>query len=523
MIRFRDARLAILFVLLLPSWTVMTLGVVRAEQQISALIIEGQLGNHPWRGTTPLIQATLENTGRFQVQTFTFPPHEEIPSSPLRPDFSAHDVVIFNYKAPTWPDALKNSLETYVRSGGGLVIVHSASNAFPHWPEYNQMIGLGGWGGRSETEGVTFRWRDGQMVRDATPGVAGTHGRRHEFLIDNRNSKHPIMRGLPTQWLHSSDELYEQMRGPAESMTVLATAFADPNTGGSGENEPMLWTVDYHQGRVFHSVLGHDLVPLLDVGYQSTLARGTEWAATGKVTLPVPASFPTAQRTATRNPMLNDKANQLGWQSLFNGRDLDGWKQVNGTASYRIDKREVAIVGTTSEGSPNSFLSTKNEYADFELRFEVKLLNKELNSGVQIRSHQYAEDDPDRGKFPIGRVYGYQVEIEAAQDENSPAKKFGDAGFIYDEARRGWLHSERQQLPAARAAFKNGQWNHYRVLAVGDHLQTWVNGVLCADVHDTEDATGNIMLQVHRIAQGSGPYSVAWRNILLKEIHANPR
>ena len=303
MIRFRFVHSVLMYAFLLFVWPLFFPDFASADQRISSLMLDGQLGNHPWRGTTPMLKATLENTKRFNIKVFTFPPHKEIPASKYRPDFSAYDVVVFNYKAPTWPDDLKKALESYVRSGGGLVMVHSANNAFPKWPEFNRMIGLGGWGDRSETAGVTFRWRDGQMVRDATPCVAGAHGKPHEFLIDNRNPKHPIMQGLPARWLHSKDELYERLRGPAEKMTVLATAFAAPKTGGSGENEPMLWTIDYHKGRVFHSVLGHDLVPLQNVGYQTTLVRGTEWAATGKVTIPVPKNFPTTLQATTCNPL----------------------------------------------------------------------------------------------------------------------------------------------------------------------------------------------------------------------------
>lgn len=321
---YRFVRMASLFVLLLLGWSELVPNVALADQRISALMLDGQLGNHPWRGTTSLLKATLETTGRFNVKVFTFPPHEEIPASKLRPDFSAYDVVIFNYKAPTWPDDLKKALDSYVRSGGSLVMVHSANNAFPKWPEFNRMIGLGGWGNRSKTAGVTFRWRNGQMVRDATPCIAGAHGDPHEFLIDNRNPKHPIMRGLPTQWLHSKDELYERLRGPAENMTVLATAFADPKTGGSGENEPMLWTVDYHKGRVFHSVLGHDLVPLQNIGYQTTLARGTEWAATGKVTIPVPEKFPTALHATTRDPLQKLSGILLYTAPTYWGNSVEG-------------------------------------------------------------------------------------------------------------------------------------------------------------------------------------------------------
>ena len=198
---------------------------------------------------------------------------------------------------------MRESFTQYVRNGGGLVVVHAADNAFPEWPEFNEMIALGGWGGRNEKSGPMARWRDGKIVFDTAPGAGGTHGAQHEFLVETRDPEHPILKGLPAQWRHASDELYSKLRGPAKNLTVLATAFAAPDKGGTGENEPVLMTIGYGQGRVFHTVLGHGPQAMSGFGFQVTLARGSEWAATGKVTLPAPAAseLPVG-KAATRIP-----------------------------------------------------------------------------------------------------------------------------------------------------------------------------------------------------------------------------
>lgn len=188
-----------------------------------------------------------------------------------------------------------------------------------------------------------------------------------------------------------------------------------------------------------------------------------------------------------------------GFVSLFDGKTLVGWIQRNGTATYRVE--DGCIVGKTSEGSPNSFLCTEKNYADFELTFEVKVAD-ELNSGVQIRSESKEE-------YHKGRVHGPQVEIALSQ-----------AGRIYGEGlTTGWL-SEEPSNPAAQAAFKRGQWNKYRVLCVGKSIKTWVNDVPTADLVDEKSgkSCGFIGLQVHGIAKGTGPYEVRWRNIYLKDL-----
>ena len=201
-------------------------------------------------------------------------------------------------------------------------------------------------------------------------------------------------------------------------------------------------------------------------------------------------------------------AGEDGFVSLFDGKTLKGWAVKGGTATYKVE--DETIVGATTEGSPNTFLCTEKEYADFELVLEVKC-DKDLNSGIQIRSHVYEKDTPMPGKagrtVPAGHVYGYQCEI-------SPS----NAGNFYDEARRAtWL----AKLSAdAQKAYKPDDWNTYRIVAQGDRIQSWVNGVACADFRDPTDARGLIGLQVHGIRKGAGPYQVRWRNIRIRELKA---
>ncbi|MBC8872383.1 MAG: DUF1080 domain-containing protein [Planctomycetes bacterium] len=193
-------------------------------------------------------------------------------------------------------------------------------------------------------------------------------------------------------------------------------------------------------------------------------------------------------------------AEKEGFVCLFDGKTLEGWVQHNGTATYCVE--DGTVFGKTTEGSPNSFLCTEKDYSDFELLFEVKV-DDQLNSGVQIRS----ESKPE---FNNGRVHGPQVEIAVN----------GTAGYVYGEAlKTGWLSEDRSD-PKAAAAFKKGEWNKYRVLAVGKSIKTWVNDVPVADLVDEKSnmGCGFIGLQVHGIGKGTGPYEVRWRNISIKDM-----
>lgn len=210
---------------------------------------------------------------------------------------------------------------------------------------------------------------------------------------------------------------------------------------------------------------------------------------------------------------LNAASPGSGWVTLFNGRNLDNWVVKGGTAKYHVEKD--MIVGTTVEKSKNTFLSTRRDYADFELTLEV-LCDKELNSGIQIRSHVYERPTPQASKTnrmrEQGEVYGYQCEITTSDKCVS--------GNFWDEGRWTKWHDDLTKKPGACAAFKDGQWNTYRIVAQGDRIRSWVNGVACADFRDTMDATGFIGLQVHSIPAGKGPYQVRWRNIKIRELKA---
>jgi type 1 glutamine amidotransferase len=273
-----------------------------------------------------MMKAYFESTGKFEVAIartqFTWNGRKWLPQFPLTdgrnyqdlpepktdpafaPDFSRYDVVVsnFGYKAADWPDGTRKSLEDFVARGGGFVTVHAANNSFPTWKAYNRMIGLGGWGGRTEKDGpYVYYDKAEELVRDPSPGPGGAHGPQHQFQLEIRAPDHPITRGMPRRWLHTQDECYERLRGPAENMTILATAYSSPDYKGTGRHEPMLMVIDYGKGRVFHTALGHEDYSFEGVGFITTLLRGTEWAATGRVTIPIPPDFP-SETEATRRP-----------------------------------------------------------------------------------------------------------------------------------------------------------------------------------------------------------------------------
>lgn len=275
---------------------------VQSVEELKLLIIDGQ-NNHTWQSMTPPMKAELEKTGRFAVDVATTPPANAAQEdwSKFRPDFSKYNVVLSNYNGELWPQEVQVDLAKFVGNGGGLVIIHAANNAFPQWGEWNKMIGLG-WRGNDFGDRLTFS-EDGKLVRIPKGQGPGTgHGSQHEFVIDVREPEHPVMQGMPAHWKHANDELYHGQRGPAADMHVLASAHSSKDKGGTGEHEPMIWWVACGKGRVFTTVMGHvggnDTRSIRCVGFITVMNRGCEWAATGKVTLPIPESFPKADATS---------------------------------------------------------------------------------------------------------------------------------------------------------------------------------------------------------------------------------
>lgn len=288
-----------LMALLLALMVLATTSPVSAADKLAALIIDGQNNHGVWPKTTKMMQRYLEETGLFTVDVATTAKQGIDPN--FKPDFKKYAVVVSNYNGAPFPPETQTALIDYVRNGGGFVVIHAANNAFGDWPEYNEMIGLGGWGGRNEKSGpYVFLDDSGKTVRDTKPGPGGHHGAQHEFSVVIRDTEHPITKGMPREWLHVKDELYDFLRGPGDKMQILATAYADKKHGGSGRHEPMIFTVSFGKGRVFHTPMGHGDYSQECVGFISTFERGTEWAATGKVTLPIPADFPTAEKLSQR-------------------------------------------------------------------------------------------------------------------------------------------------------------------------------------------------------------------------------
>ncbi|MCT4590699.1 MAG: ThuA domain-containing protein [Carboxylicivirga sp.] len=285
------------------------------DDKLKALIVTGQ-NNHNWEVSHEILSKILVNSEVFKCDVAVSPAQGEDMST-FEPDFEKYDVVVLDYNGDKWTDETQNKFEQFVKNGGGLVIYHASNNSFPQWEAFNKMAGIGGWNGRNEQSGPYVYFKDGKEVKDNSPGNGGSHGPQHEFIVEHRQPEHPILKGMPSRWMHSRDELYSELRGPAENMTVLATAYADPKKGGTGRHEPMLMTIKYGKGRVFHTAMGHvgeeRPIATQSAGFIITLQRGAEWAATGMVSQEMPADLPNISM-----PLILHNYKQYGLDELFN-------------------------------------------------------------------------------------------------------------------------------------------------------------------------------------------------------------
>jgi type 1 glutamine amidotransferase len=292
------------YILLLVAAGLLTLfSSCKNETFYKTLIITGQ-NNHNWKVSSPILKQILDETGLFSAE-IVITPDKGGDMKNFNPDFSKYKLVVIDYNGDSWSEKTNSSFVEYVKNGGGVVIYHAADNSFPGWKEYNEMTGLGGWGNRNQKDGPYVYYKNNQLIVDTTAGIGGTHGKRREYIVRTRIADHPITKGLPVRWLHGTDELYSLLRGPAKNMQILATAFADSTAGGGTmRDEPMLMTITYGKGRIFHTAMGHADEgggPAMQcVGFITTLQRGAEWAVTGNVTQKVPWDFPSSAGVVLR-------------------------------------------------------------------------------------------------------------------------------------------------------------------------------------------------------------------------------
>jgi len=398
-----------------------------AEAPIRAVVLTGA-NNHEWKWTAPELANTLGETGRFVVTTVTDPAAWLVDEA-AREVTGDVQLYVLDYNGPRWGEAAERVFVEAVRGGAGVTVVHAANNAFPGWTDYEDMVGL--------------LWRDG----------AG-HGAYHPFDAHVVDHHHPITHGMADLRLHP-DELYHGLRAaPGADYRVLLTAFSDAKTGGTGRHEPMATAGRFGDGRVFHTTLGHVWagVPAtratwLDPQLRRLVARGSEWAATGRVTLgPEPLNA------------LSDEERTLGFESLFDGRSLRRWRAYRGEAPPPTGwvVRDAAIVH--EQGGGGGDLVTIDEYADFDFRFSFRVAPG-ANSGVIWHVLETADQTYMTGPE-------YQVLDDA---KLAPAPQHG-VGALYDLVPAG-----------AKTVRPAGEWNEGRIVVHGGRVQHWLNGTCVVD------------------------------------------
>ena len=214
-----------------------------------------------------------------------------------------------------------------------------------------------------------------------------------------------------------------------------------------------------------------------------------------------------------------EKDSETGWTDLFDGETLDGWVLKEGEGEREFFVEDGMIVSITDMSSPNCYLSTEKSFGDFILELEF-LVEPPLNSGVQIRSIVRDKDttmvymngrmEEQEVTFPKGTVVGYQIEVDPSDRAWS--------GGLYEPGGRGWLQN-LEGKPEAQNAYKKDDWNHFRIKAEGNHIQSWVNGVLATDTEDDVFADGFIGIQKHMIyEEAHSGKKMFWKNIKIKEL-----
>ncbi len=422
-----------------------------APKKIQTLIITGQdVPGHVWRSVTPELRTALEATGRFEVRVM-----EEFRGAGPE-TLAPYDLVVLNYyeqkrKELWWGDRAQNALLDYVKSGKGLVMFHFSTAAFEGWTEYEKMSG--------------GNWRPGN----------GHHSPSHDFTVTIRDKDHPITRGLREKFRQPWDELYANLKWqPEGTFHVLATAWDDHKlyvnprqpTPGDGKDQPMLWTVDYGQGRVFATVLGHDVAAVRTPAFVTTFTRGAEWAATNAVTLPIPPEMAAGGRRSEELTAVTPGVGAAPPSDavvLFNGRDMTGWVNRKGEPSgCKVENGDMVC----PTGAGHALTERKFASAQIHLEFLTPPMPEQKgqlkgNSGVYLQG---------------------LTEIQILDGFENPTYSTGQLGAVYG-----------QSAPLVNAARKPGEWSSFDIvyrapkcsergaLLETGRLTLFVNGVLVQD------------------------------------------
>ena len=394
---------------------------------IQTLLVSGA-NNHDWKWTSPAIAAVLEETGRFAV-TITYDPKQDLPSVMTQHAAGKLDLIVLDYNGPRWGEAAENAFLQAVRAGCGVTVIHAADNAFPGWDEYELMVGL--------------LWRKGTG-----------HGRYHPFDIAVVDHNHPITRGMADLRMHP-DELYHRLKHKeGAEYQVLMSAFSDPKTGGTNRHEPMATASAFGEGRVFHTPLGHvwrNNVPSHatwhDPQLRMLVARGSEWAGTGAVTM-----------SATPLNRLSAAEQKQGFESLFDGKAIEHWTGFKQTEAPKKGwvVRDAAIVHEAGGGGGD--LVSRETYGDFDFRFSFRVAPR-ANSGVMWHV-------TDEGK----QTYFSGPEYQVIDDAGAKPGERHAVGALYD------------LVPAtAKETRPAGAWNEGRIVVQKGRLKHFLNGKKVVD------------------------------------------
>lgn len=401
------------------------LGSLEAEP-LRVLLLTGQ-NNHNWRYTSRVHKDTLEATGRFLVDIADDTPAALADGSGL----GKYAAFVLDYNGARWGESAEANFLQAVRQGTGVVVIHAANNAFPGWVDYERMCGL--------------LWRQGTG-----------HGRFHAFDVRYLDPTHPVTAGLPDMRAHP-DELYHKLvNTQGADFRILATAFSTTESGGTGQDEPMAIVLSLGKGRIFHTPLGHvwegqhaQKASISDPQFKLLLSRGTEWAATGEVTIG------TAWQDRRTHNTLSSEERAAGWQLLFDGSSaahFRGYKQAEMPGKGWIVE-EGALRHVAGQGGGD--IITREQYGDFEFACEWKVA-KGANSGIMYRVAE--TDGPSYMTGPELQILDNAGHADRADPKTSAGALYGLVACRHDVVR-----------PA-------GEWNAIRIVVKDGRIEHWVNG-----------------------------------------------